>query len=716
MLMNRRDFLVKGGVVVGTSLIPNTALAVFGSSVRGTMGAAGAAGAGAAGDVTSYVFDGASRLVIPDHADFDFGSGGWTVEFWRYEDTVTNDLKYLSQWEDSSNDMRFQNKGGGNKGVQARIEIATSVTNILSNNSVLSDRTWHHVAFVHDGSDNYVFIDGVDQTLSHTHGATAMHDFTGDVEIGALDSVEDFVGYMDEIRVSDTARYTTGFTPTTTQFVSDANTKLLIHGGEAYTGPLTGETTQSCVALDGTGDYLSIPDHADWSFGGGDFTLETWVRFESFGGDISTFIQQGGEDSGTNLSFNFDYYGNTLRLRYSEDGVEDGGSTLVTAAWTPSLNIWYHVAISVSGDDLKFWADGVQVGSTEDFSGITLFSSTDALWVGAARSSGAAVNYELNGDLTQVRVSDTARYTSGFTPATERHTSDANTLLLIHGDENSGGTAAFTDSGNTGHTVTPTGNAFLGNGGTFTDSGNTGHTVIENGQAQRETAQEFKFADDGVGYFLDGTGDWLGIPDHADWDLFGDLTIEFWLYLPANNAADQYIFSHWVDTSNFQSLKLESGVGFKYRCTIGGSVLVNTSIGNVLSIHKWQHVAFVRENDDYEIYVNGIATSPSNTPDSDNPTALAGSVFIGQKGNNTNYLQAYIDEYRVSDIARYSTGFTPSSTQFSSDANTLLLIHGGEAKSGTTGSGATFTDSGNTGHTVTENGNAIEATGNFYKF
>ena len=47
MLMNRRDFLVKGGVVVGTSLIPNTALAVFGSSVRGTMGAAGAAGAGA---------------------------------------------------------------------------------------------------------------------------------------------------------------------------------------------------------------------------------------------------------------------------------------------------------------------------------------------------------------------------------------------------------------------------------------------------------------------------------------------------------------------------------------------------------------------------------------------------------------------------------------------------------------------------------------------
>ena len=37
-------------------------------------------------------------------------------------------------------------------------------------------------------------------------------------------------GYLDEIRVSNTARYTSTFTPSTTAFESDANTKLLIHG------------------------------------------------------------------------------------------------------------------------------------------------------------------------------------------------------------------------------------------------------------------------------------------------------------------------------------------------------------------------------------------------------------------------------------------------------------------------------------------------------
>ncbi len=46
--------------------------------------------------------------------------------------------------------------------------------------------------------------------------------------------------------------------------------------------------------------------------------------------------------------------------------------------------------------------------------------------------------------------------------------------------------------------------------------------------------------------------------------------------------------------------------------------------------------------------------------------------------------------------------------KYKRDASTVLSIHCGETKSGTYGSGATFTDSGNTGHTMTENGNAVE--------
>jgi hypothetical protein len=46
--------------------------------------------------------------------------------------------------------------------------------------------------------------------------------------------------------------------------------------------------------------------------------------------------------------------------------------------------------------------------------------------------------------------------------------------------------------------------------------------------------------------------------------------------------------------------------------------------------------------------------------------------------------------------------------KYKRDASTVLLIHCGETKSGTSGSVATFTDSGNTAHTIRENGNAVE--------
>jgi hypothetical protein len=272
--------------------------------------------------------------------------------------------------------------------------------------------------------------------------------------------------------------------------------------------------------------------------------------------------------------------------------------------------------------------------------------------------------------------------------------------------------------------VTPTGNAFLGNGGTFTDSGNTGHTVIENGQAQKETEQEFKFADDGVGYYLDGDTSYLSIPDHANWDLAGDFTWEAFIYMPdvsrASPTTDPYFFSQYVDNSNHRYLKMETANGNIQYVSAGTSINVQSGNGalNIAHNNEWLHLALVRENDTYFMWLNGVDVASTGTSDASTPSTISGSMYIGDRGAGDRELVAYLDEIRISDVARYTSEFSGSipSAQFTSDANTLLLIHGGEAKSGTTGSGATFTDSGDTGHTVTENGNAIESTGNFYKF
>ena len=271
-------------------------------------------------------------------------------------------------------------------------------------------------------------------------------------------------------------------------------------------------------------------------------------------------------------------------------------------------------------------------------------------------------------------------------------------MLLIHGGE-------AIASGTTG------------SGATFVDSGNTGHTVTENGNAQRETEQEFKFADDGVGYFLDGTGDYLSIPDHADWDCSSsDLPVEAFIYTPESIPSNHYgIFNQHVDNDNRVQFNYADSGGLQIFVKSAASVLINLNQGD-LPAHKWNHVAFVRDGNEWYLYINGV--NVGNTTASITMPNLAIEARVGHCGAGAGDFKGYMDEIRVSTTARYpsGTGFIPTTTQFTSDANTVLLIHGGETKSGTTGSGATFTDSGDTGHTVTENGNAIESTGNLYKF
>ena len=50
-------------------------------------------------------------------------------------------------------------------------------------------------------------------------------------------------------------------------------------------------------------------------------------------------------------------------------------------------------------------------------------------------------------------------------------------------------------------------------------------------------------------------------------------------------------------------------------------------------------------------------------------------MCIGAQEGNAAYFNSYMDEIRISDSARYTSAFTPQRTQFTTDANTMLLIH-----------------------------------------
>ena len=91
-----------------------------------------------------------------------------------------------------------------------------------------------------------------------------------------------------------------------------------------------------------------------------------------------------------------------------------------------------------------------------------------------------------------------------------------------------------------------------------------------------------------------------------------------------------------------------------------------TTSGQSVVDNEWHHLAFVREGSTLSCYIDGI--SRGSTSNSTNLTTLAGGstggpFHIGGYSGGGN-LDAYIDEVRISKVARYTTNFDPPSLPF----------------------------------------------------
>jgi hypothetical protein len=102
---------------------------------------------------------------------------------------------------------------------------------IQASNLTLSADAWHHVAYVDDGSQERLYLNGT-LVASQANSSGDVGDGGGLAHVGAIfrDGVvrNGFVGYIDSLRISDAARYSgSSFTAPTGDLASDANTLLL---------------------------------------------------------------------------------------------------------------------------------------------------------------------------------------------------------------------------------------------------------------------------------------------------------------------------------------------------------------------------------------------------------------------------------------------------------------------------------------------------------
>lgn len=293
---------------------------------------------------------------------------------------------------------------------------------------------WTHVAVVRTGTTLKYYINGIVDANTYSVSGTINGAASGDV---FLLNTKDYTvsaawgseGYITDLRVvNGTAVYATNFTPPTAPLTAVANTTLLLNCTTAGVADATtknvlqtvGDTRIStAIKKYGTGSIYLNPSYATAptgylfgaasttaSFGTGNFTVEFWFRWVTTANRQDLFWWKGTQVAGIlwNLTAgNLTYYIN-------------GGQ--INAPLTPTVDTWYHIALTRSSGTSRLFINGVQGGSS--YADATSYTGTYELYSG--RDQGASSNW-VNGYIDELRITrGVARYTAAFTPPTAAQT------------------------------------------------------------------------------------------------------------------------------------------------------------------------------------------------------------------------------------------------------------------------------------------------------
>ena len=243
--------------------------------------------------------------------------------------------------------------------------------------------------------------------------------------------------------------------------------------------------------------------------------------------------------------------------------------------------------------------------------------------------------------------------TVGTDPATIGDPNFANVELLLHGDGTSGST-------------------------TFTDKSSNGLTITANGNAQVDTAVK-KFGTGSIEF--DGTGDYLiagtGTPSYPNFGT-GPFTIEMWIYNTASGLQGLWT-THRIGASGGMHFYIDTNNRLNHGSSGNGDNGNNPTSNNVISLNTWHHVALCKEGtgtNQTRIFVDG--TQVSSHTDTSNYQTYTYGPFLGSFSplGTPYYYNGYMDDVRISNVARYTSNFTPPTAAFSDQGPTISATTG----------------------------------------
>ena len=469
--------------------------------------------------------------------------------------------------------------------------------------------------------------------------------------------------------------------------------------------------------FNGTSHYLSVADSSDWAYGSGEFWIDFWVYDTGISTAHGYIGQWTSGQKGWGLWYN-DASSGTLAFAYSTNGTDQ---TTITIGATSILkdDKWEHFSFGKSGTNFVFYLNGKQQHSAS--LSATFHDSTYRLEVGAL--TGAAGYFA--GFMDDVKIYKGSGYTANTAIQAYMNgragvyaTANSSMVLHIKADSTYGDTS-FTDASPSAHTIT-------------NNNGLQHH--IEDDRTANTALYFDRFSKIEIPFTQGGSIDFAG--ENAQF------TLECWAKQKGRLGADGNrggtLFSWGEDGQNNFHFSVHSSTDALWNY----SVIGNTSqLGNWYSADGtfkfgvWNHCALVWDgpNDKARMFVNGVCvTELSDSEISVDQMSYMDSndfLTIGYRSGPTNEFNyefhGWMDGIRItSGMHRYTSGIptdgqSPAkdyddgrssnvssntwatsstrrfyginthtylqTTEYSTDANTVLLIRGDDAQTANDG-------------------------------
>lgn len=563
---------------------------------------------------------------ITDNANLRLGNT-FTIECWIYRATNAATERFIIS------------KGTTSVGWQLSLSttfypVWTDTTTTITGNILIPAHTWTHIAVTRDGTgtDQFkMYVNGQLAALGTSSGNFSALTNTMYIGMDRLSTTTTrWIGGIFDLRINTDVVYpnptnvTSAFTSPSATLSPTGNTVLHLcntkhhnthrgtYWGSTITVVNTSVTTRDYTPFYETNTNVDLgstyfENYYDQMYildtGANNslrlrtnvFTIECWVYMETHTDRCIVAKGNTGRTSGWELRFNGG--GDNARPVFTYGSTDLVGST--AGMFAPPLG-WHHIAVVREGtgtNQTKLYLNGflAAVGTvTNDF------DDADRLYIGARRDTGS----EFRGYLTNLRISNTARYTTAsvtpgteiFTPPITNFTTDVSTVLLM-----------FVGRNNHKHYPLDIGR-FGGSWLTTPYWVTPGPTLDALGHSYSVSTY--------------GDNEQIDVDDSTDFDFgTGDFTIEIFLKLrwpsayPINNVKRIVLDGRAVSDTNDDGLvlllddQMQMQFGTRYKFITCNVPLI---------IHQWHHVMVTRCNGKLAIYLDGQRQQEINYPDTIN--------------------------------------------------------------------------------------------------